>query len=48
MERVLRCEWCKNGYCEEWATAEEQEERETQWLCDGSEDQMIDCGIQLI
>lgn len=41
----MKCEWSRHGYCEYYSTAEEQEQRETNWPCDGSEDEMQDCGM---
>ncbi len=41
----MKCKWCVNGYCEYWSSAEDQECRETQWTCDGTEEEMIDCGM---
>lgn len=39
-----RCEWCHSGYCECYGDAEEQAQRETNWPCDGTEDEMCECG----
>lgn len=39
-----KCEWCDNGYCGCYGSAEEQEQRETQWFCDGTPEEMEDCG----
>ena len=41
----MKCEWCENGYCEYCSPAEDQEGRETQWICDGTDEEMIECGI---
>lgn len=38
------CEWCHSGYCECYGDAKEQEQRETNCPCSGTEDCMIECG----
>lgn len=40
----MKCEWSRNGYCECYGTTEEQEERETNWPCGGTEAEMQECG----
>ena len=40
----IRCEWCHSGYCECYGDAKEQEQRETNCPCSGTEDCMIECG----
>ncbi len=39
------CEWCFNGACEYSASYEEQVENETFWDCDGTVDDMLECGM---
>ena len=41
---MIKCEWYKGGYCEYYGDAEEQEQRDTNWPCDGTEDEMQECG----
>lgn len=41
----MKCEWSRHGYCEYYSSAEEQEQRETSWPCDGTEDEMQECGM---
>lgn len=41
----MKCEWSRRGYCEYYSTADEQEKRETNWPCDGSEEAMKECGM---
>lgn len=41
----MKCEWSRRGYCEYYSTAEEQEERETNWACDGTNEEMTECGM---
>lgn len=40
----MKCEWCREGYCECYGDAEEQEQRESRYPCDGTEDEMRKCG----
>lgn len=40
----MKCEWYDKGYCSIYGTSEEQEEKETQYLCDGTIENMIECG----
>lgn len=42
---IMRCEWSRHGYCEYYSTADEQEERETNWPCDGTDEEMQECGM---
>lgn len=38
------CEWCHSDYCECYGDANDQEQCETNWPCDGTEDEMVECG----
>ncbi len=40
-----RCEWYRDGYCEYYCSADEQKQRETNWPCKGTEDEMVECGL---
>lgn len=40
----MRCEWSNEGYCEVYGSSEEQKNKETQWECNGTEEEMLDCG----
>lgn len=40
----MKCEWSRRGYCECYGPADEQEQKETNWPCDGTEDEMRECG----
>lgn len=42
---MKKCEWCEEGYCTYYKSVEEQLVAETQWECDGTEDEMIECGM---
>lgn len=46
MEKITRCEFYEYGYCTYDKTIQEQEETETFWNCDGSEENQILCGIK--
>ena len=41
----MRCEWSRRGYCEYYSTADEQEQRVTRWPCDGTDEEMTECGM---
>ena len=43
---MARCEYCQEGYCAYGKTVEEQLESETQWECDGTEDDMFECRMR--
>ena len=36
---MIKCEWYKGGYCEYYGDAEEQEQRDTNWLYDVPDDE---------
>lgn len=41
-----KCEYYQEGYCTCYGSVEEQLESETQWECDGSEEEMQECGMK--
>lgn len=41
----MKCEWSRHGYCECYGAAEEQEQKETNWPCEGTEEEMQECGM---
>lgn len=43
-QNFIKCEWSKDGYCEVYGSAKEQEHSETQWPCSGTEENMQECG----
>ena len=43
-----KCAYCQEGYCTYGDSAEEQLDSETQWECDGTEDDMYECGIETV
>ena len=42
-----RCEFTQEGYCTCYGSVEEQLESSTQWECNGSHDEMLECGMIL-
>lgn len=40
----MRCEWSNEGYCEVYGSSDEQKNKEINWPCAGSEEEMLDCG----
>ena len=43
-KNMEKCEWCERGYCEVYGSAEEQEKEEINWPCNGTPEEMKDCG----
>lgn len=43
-QKDIQCEWCNDGYCECYGDADDQMQSETNWPCDGTEDEMLECG----
>jgi hypothetical protein len=40
-----KCEYCVEGFCEYYASYEEQLENEVEYACDGTEEEQKFCGI---
>lgn len=43
-----KCEFYQDGYCIHDYSITEQEEKETAWECDGSEESQKECGCEHI
>ncbi len=41
----IKCPYYQEGYCVFSKFVEDQLESETQWECDGSEEEMNECGV---
>ena len=46
-DKTHKCEWCNCGVCEYYSTIEEQEENECFWDCNGTPEEMEECGVEL-
>lgn len=44
-----KCDWCEEGICTYWGDVEDQYEKEQEGIpvayCDGTEEEMEECGI---